>query len=54
MKLLEPVCDKLRFLHYALETKKSYLGWIERELPTDVRPWALVGSSTRFREVNKF
>ncbi len=24
------------------------------EVPTDVRPWALIGSSSRFREVNKF
>ncbi len=30
MKLLEQVCDKLRFLHYALETEKSYLRWIEQ------------------------
>ena len=30
MKLLDQVRDKLRFLHYALETEKSYLRWIEQ------------------------
>ena len=30
MKLLDPVRDKMRFLHYALDTEKSYLRWIEQ------------------------
>ena len=30
MKLLEPVRDKMRFLHSALDTEKSYLRWIEQ------------------------
>ncbi len=30
MKLLDQVRDKMRFLHYALDTEKSYLRWIEQ------------------------
>lgn len=30
MKLLDQVREKLRLLHYALRTERSYLGWIER------------------------
>ncbi|MBY0232876.1 MAG: phage integrase N-terminal SAM-like domain-containing protein [Gemmataceae bacterium] len=30
MKLLDQCRHKLRLLHYALRTERSYLGWIER------------------------
>lgn len=30
MKLYDQVRDKLRFLHYALDTEKSYLRWIDQ------------------------
>ena len=62
MKLLEQVCDKLRFLHYALETEKSYLRWIEqyirfRKVGGSSHGRSSVGfrlaSPTRIREVKK-
>ena len=29
-KLLDQVCDKIRFKHYSIKTEKSYVGWIKR------------------------
>ena len=49
MKLLEPVCDKLRFLHYAIETEKSYLRGIEQYIR-----FRKVGGSSHGRSYDGF
>ncbi len=62
MKLLDPVRDKMRFLHYALGTEKSYLRGIEQYIrfhkvggSSHGRSFVGFGlaSPTRFREVKK-